>query len=230
MSTQMTEEEAEAEYQKTVTVVAYIKDHDHLTPREYADERDEDTDYYNQREYERTKYRLQGPGIDKRIDEDEYENLANRELGELEAKKITETERSFIFDPAGLTKKVLQEELADVDYSPRAGFHWNNGRLKIQNDDWDNLLSVRTYLDFIGLLKHPSEISDDDPWEDEDEELLAHKFRFSIKNVNEAEMDEITSRIVEPAIERLSKRGDIERVRWMDCEVQMTEKGACYNI
>jgi len=220
----------ELEVQKTVTIVGYLKDQSWGDWREWSDEVHGSRDYYEKKESTDVQHYLRGRGFEQKISREEYETLKNNHTGELDVVRESETSQTHKWGAAGGTKAIkddVTQPLLNMDslskYNKNFGKTW-----KDENDD--TVFTVWSSAEDMGLLKHPSEMDTDDPWEDEDADLMAVKFRAKIKKVSEEEAENLNDTAVKALIDGLKENDHIGRVRWTDCETKKVEKGACYNI
>lgn len=222
--------ETEVEVQKTVTIVGYLSDQSWGSWREWSDSVDEDKDYCEQDTKTETNYKLKGRGFETHITESEYNTLRNNHTGELEVvKEETETQSHKWGSQGGKSviknevKNALRNDSTLTAFNKKFGSSW-------ENDEGDTVFGLYTTAKDMGLLKHPSEMDEDDPWEDEDADLMAIRLKVNIRNVSEDVAETLSDGPVKTIIEVLKDNDHIGRVRWTDCETKKVEKGACYNI
>jgi len=211
------------EVQKTVTVVAYLKPKwDDL--REWANEIDEEHDYYQLKESVTRKFKL-GP-IEKTITlDEEWEELMELEIEEAEMTETRDTVPKWSKSRAART--VMQDFLDNLNLPPGYEAVWGGVR---RVEDETKVIHIFPAVDHLGLIKHPSKMDPEDPFEDKDAELPAMKFRVSMDSMTEEEMDKLHSAVVKPFITYFNTLDYTGRIRWFDCETKKTEKGACFRL
>lgn len=225
---------ATKEVEKTFNIVAYMACQDHESWRLWANKHSGLSGDFMEVEtktYEYDRWWLRGPGFEKKIEEEEFKKLQERDLGDMRVEYDPEVkaDKKHVKSDYNVRKIFLNRNFEDVDpvFENLEKKSLGHG---YENEDGDTVVNIRTSMEDMGMLKHPSEIEGEDIWEDEDANMQAVKFRITIKRVDENMLDVITNRFVEPFIKNLRNDEDLGRVRVMDCKVKTTEEGACYRI
>lgn len=224
------QENVEEEVQKTVTIVGYLADQDWGNWREWSDAVDGGRDYYETEQQATEQYLLRGRGFEKEISAEEYETLKNNHTGELEpVHETTESQRMRFSSTGGkrLIKNDVAKRLKESDILSQLEKGFSN---KWSKENGDKVFSTYSTTKDMGLLKHPSEMDNDNPWEDEEADLMAIRFKVNIKNTDEDLAEKLNDGPVKGIINTLKDNDHIGRVRWTDCETKRVERGACYNI
>lgn len=215
---------------KTVTIVAYPPD-EYADEREWADEYDDEEDYYAQVEREDTRYFLKHPtlGFKKEIDSEEFERMSRVNTGELRTEKVVEVDNPYSNNPRTAFKKMVNEILDNEATPEDAGFSSDWWGVTYVNEDTDEKVKVYPKTDMIPLLKMPNQFDPDDKFVD-DHERVALKAKVRITVNNEDTDNLVSDHILQPLYEHLGKHEGIERVRMLDCERKTVEKYVCHNI
>lgn len=231
------DENPEQRINKKVDLVCYINREDGETRRQFADRVDESRDYF-ERDTTVTEdhtYKIVSDGESHEITEEFFNTLKNKDLGEVELEHEIETYENtdFVRDPEKPLRNMLDEMVYDI--KPENGgypFDWENYWFgnKIKTEDGSSVFGYTTSFTRMPMLKHQSEISQEDMYEDEDEEHLAFKIKIQYRDVTEDQLEWLDENIVGETMTRLGRHEWIDRVRTFDCEMEKKEKGVCWNI
>lgn len=224
------QKEPEQEVTKTVTILGYMGEAGDMNERQWADKRNEDKDYYEREEYEYTDYYMVLRDEKEEISEERYKTLQNMSIGEIGVEKETYTKDSFGYSPSREVSETLKWMLRTMEFDLPENYDLQPTWKQVKDENGDRVVNFYTYLDTRPLLKHPSKITDEDPYEDEETDYAVMRIKVKISNVNEEGMEMLTEKVIEPLVERMAKDQDVERVRWTDCKVKREEEGACLNI
>lgn len=232
-------DEPDQEITKRVVVVGYVQDCETVGTRFWANEYDDKTNYFERKERSTTKTtrKLKGGPIDLDLSREEFEELANMEVGDFELvhKEEEVQKEEWVNDPDDAAEKFLDDISGDLrthllqlfpDWEDR--FVWTDWVLC--NEDGDTTFRIYSYVEKMPLLKHQQEMSEDDPYVDEDEELTVVKFKIRVKNVTREDLEVIDSEFIEPFVTDFGRNSEISRVRIVDCEQETKEKGVCVRV
>lgn len=227
-------EEPEEEIQKTVTIVGYVREMAEVSPRHWAQSYDRDTDYWDtySRSYESTEYHIKSPDGVVELDEDEFLLLEGFDAGELKVERVKKEKESTGYrkSPKDAANKLKEEILNEVLEPIGPLFDVHPESWKLLRRDGESVCKVFTECEEMPMLKEHGELSEEDPYVDEDEELTVVKYRFSIRDVNEEEVDVISNQVIAPFMTGLGRHEEIKTIRMVDCETKKTEKGACLRV
>jgi len=225
-----TEEEADKKYNKEVTFVAYSGISGEVPDREALDEMFKEVDCTSKEATTEETYHLVAGESDVELDAEDFRELDGFDLGEAELEvRKEETERHvndlyYIQTYArDLLESGLPEEFGESFRKLSWGPNWTagaEGKVSLK-------LPQHTKM---GLLKHPSEISSDDVWEDKEQVEHVIQYRIKASNLTEEEMDEANSEIFEAVPEVIPQMGWVERVRFTDCCKEVKKEGVCYGL
>lgn len=231
-----TQTDAERRMTKKVDIVCYLDNPDELTRRQFADEIADDRDMFEREEVthdNRDVYLVHGSGKDKLYSCDADEAQA-KDWGdfEVEISGDVETEMEFFHDPLAVMKSVFRDVIADsypqevID--ERSWYAKPDGRVR----DAEFNTKIRYYYDFerMPMLRHKSEIEQDDMYVDPDTDYLAVKVRAKIVDLPEDVFDVVNDELLGSAMTALGKHDLVRRVRVYDCESETKEAGVCFNI
>lgn len=227
-----TDDSTEKEINKTVTIVGYLKNQKHRTLRGACDSI-LDVNMFEKERWSTTKRFIFNDGEEVEVHEDEVwdalqSSVENQDI--LIEREVTDD--GYMYSTGKLSRSILDDVVDNVGFSDVdiGDYEYSSFGSKWRDDDGDMLVSIYKYTDTLGLIKHLENIDPDDPWEDEDAELYAVKYRVKYIEANEDQVKEVDEKIVEPFYRELSKLDCIGRVRMLDCEVETKEKGVCFNI
>lgn len=230
MATTSKNQDSDVEINKTITVVAYLRDQDYGDERDAAHQVDSEVDLEETTTRETVRRYLRAGPVEKRIyDSDEWHELNQMRLGDAKLVEEKEVETDYANSVSRVARDVggrLMERLDDKSIEP---YDLRPNLCKVYADYGDCIMSTYPYFDRVRMLKHQSEI-DGEPFVDDETEYYCLKYKFNMDSCSELEVEMLTDEIVKPFIEMLTRKPYIGRVRWMDCEVTTTEKGVCYNI
>lgn len=214
---------------KTVTVVGYPSG-DWEVLREWADEFDDEHDYYEMDTRSKTRRYLKYPGGRMGLSRSDYDEMVGFDFGEAklveETKEVQEHEVSESEFGTQIRREIIRrlpEEVAGFELGGYNKFRW-------RDEDGDYRVKIYRYTDEMPMLKHQSEMTPDDMYEDEDEVYPVVKYKIEISGVSPDELDEINEEIVEPFVTMLAKHRAIGRTRIAECEQKTEQKGVCLNI
>ena len=223
-------ETVEQEVNKTVTVMAYLKEQGYESKRECAADIDDRIDYFDKYEDESHDYFIVDGKEKVEITEDLYERMANKDTGELIVRKVTETETNYSWGVNKAAKNTFGDTFEELECMQEGKYETTLFGVGIKEPDGDNLCSVYRSLEHVPMLKHQSEIDGEDVYVDESESYYAIQLRFRMNGVTEETAEEVTDEFVEPAIKGVAKHPLVQKIRVMDCETKKTEKGACFRV
>lgn len=224
--TQEPTEPAQVEVNKTVQVIAYLRDEiDGF--RDWVQEQDKTTDYFETYTTSSIKRYIVGPEFKNYLTTEEYEALKECDLGELSIKTEETESTRHSNDPEDYFKNIVREIMEDWSEEGPLGT-LSKRMLWIKDEDGDRIFDLHIYTDWKPLLKHQSELTIEDMYEDENIELPCVKFKMIIKNINNSELEILEEDVVRPLIQGISKREEFGRIRFAECE--QTEKGVCLNL
>jgi len=215
---------------KTVQVVAYLADQSYEDWRTYADDHDDSVDYFEKDTRENVSYYLTGFGESVEISEEQYITFSQNNIGLMSVRKEYDTDSEFINRPRRYVRSVkntalesMADDISDVFEKPSS---W---RSRLEHVDSECYVSFFSDTRVMGMLKHQSEISEDDMFDDM-EQKMAMIFRINVKGASEDLMDYIDEAVIAGFIRVLSKSDEIAQIRVYDCEVETKEKGACFTL
>lgn len=233
MATNARQTRTRAEVNKTVTVLAYFKEQDWREMREVSAWLDGDHDYFAGEEKTTEKRYFKLGGQKDRIRDDErWEELTELDLGDGELIVEEETWFDHKWGASYGATVSFRSLMRDVSVAPTSDAKWNQYNTRLATDGFDVLAKASVYLSEERMLKHPSKLTgeEDDPYTDDETEYWCLKVRFSMNELPEATVERLTEQWVKGFIEVVKDVSWIGRVRWADCETEVTEKGVCYNI
>lgn len=230
MATTQSGSEADSTVSKDVTIVAYLKADPGLSEREVFAELDDQRDYYSRSVKGDPSKRLWVGGDRHLVSSGMIESFEGRDTGE--AVVVTEAVRETSYDNgswefrsafrSGVIEDMPDTVCGDMQYKSFYRRYERDSQHVIKTDVSG---PVR-----MGLLKHKTEASPDDMWADEDADMWAMTLTVSIQGVNEQELDEIDTRVSDHLYRKAAGHEWVQRVRVMDCEKHVTEKGVCYDL
>lgn len=225
------------EINKTVQVVGYVVNNADIDPRHWANSYVDDIDFFSRDTRKITSRYLRGPNFEKRVSRKEYEKLSGLDHGDLELVRKVEEKEEWAYNPkkaAEWLKNEIMEEILDED-GPLPIYDVTDRalvRTERYTYDGETLCSLDCFCEEMPMLKEhvTGNVDVEDIYEDEDEELTVVKYKFSIGGVDQDTSDIITDQIIEPFVSALGRHEEVKTIRWLDCEVQTTEKGACFIV
>jgi len=222
---------------KKVDIVCYLDREDGETRRQFADRVDADRDFFDKKvmTWAEEDYFIRTKESEVEIDEETYEELKDdSQTTHIVFKEGTEHEdEEYKFRPIRPLRE-MRDDITDgvfgswLDANPL----WSRSNFSPYLYDADDDLTVRVGDGFkrMPMLKHKSEITPEDMYEDEDEEYLVYKVSVSLKGVPKSRLDEFDEEITGPIMQGLARHEWVDRVRLYDCEMETQEKGVCFNI
>lgn len=215
---------------KKVDVVAYLADQDHSGWREWANEHDDERDYFERKETEHTRHYLKGFGKQVKIDEEVFDRFEGQNIGNLNLEKETETSSRYKRRPQSSIIRDIRDELAGElpdeveDYKQDSYL-----KRKYVDEGGNTVIHINKGTDRLPMLKHPSEITPEDMYEG-DEQLFAAKFKIRVKNVTPEELAIIDDKVVSEFIKLAGRHWAFDRVRVYECEQENKQEGVCFTI
>lgn len=214
---------------KTVTILGYAPGK-FDTFREWADEFDGSRDYFAMTTNEYTNYYLNFPGGRLEMDEDEFEDLKDVDLGDASVTAETTEKTAHSVSKTKFSRMIRSDLLRDLP-DEVAGYEQGGlGNNQWRNSDGDNKVKIYRYAEEMPLLRHQSDIQPDDMYVDPDEEYPAVKLKIKVMDIPSEKMDEIDDKLIGKVMELLGRHSAVGRVRIAECEQQTKQKGVCLNI
>lgn len=221
--------EPERQITKTVQVAAYLTDQSYDSWREYVDDHDEDTDYFEKTHSERVNYFLTGFGEEIPIDEEQYVKFRDNNIGNMSLKKESDSSEYWRHNPRDYVKSVagvICDSMADGLEGFDNKTYW---RTKFEHESRDTKITVMSHTRKMGMLKHSSEATKNDLWENQ-ENLMAMLFKIKISDASPGIVDYFDEVFVRGFIKTLSQSDEIAQIRMYDCESETTETGVCVSL
>lgn len=231
MSKQETAEEEQKKMDKQISVVGYLGE-DERDVRDVANSMT-NLDLYDEKEYTDEEYFLVVDDVEVEVDEERYKKLASKDVEGIDVKMDKEEKSYYENVPHDVTKARWKEFLTehDDDFLPEGWRISYNRKIKDSSDsDRGTLFFVSTSFTETEMLVHPSEMEPGNVVDDTVPEQPAMKFKVNYRDMSEEEIEWTDENILEPFIDWLANREEIERVRWTDCERKTKEEFVCFNI
>jgi len=221
---------------KKVDVVCYLDNPSGLTRRQFADEKLADHDMFERDEFveDEREVRVELNGRSEKlwsISPDAFEGVDTGDL-DVEVTGEKKTEKRFVYDPLQPIKTEFASAIIrayDDDVIEEQGWAVRSGG-DVRGPEYNNVVGVTYEFERIPMLKHKSEIEPDDMYVDEDDDYLAVKVRFVLKELDPEEFDAANDDLLGNAMTELAKHALVRRVRVYDCESEMKETGVCFNV
>lgn len=212
---------------KQVQLIAYLSDQSYDDWREYCQNYDLDTDYFEQRVREKTNYYLYGFGEKIKIDEDQFEKFDKNDTGRINVVKETDEKKSYKNRTSNYVKSVystaLEALLSDIDGDWKKEYSWSTS---LVHKDTDAKIWASFDTRVLGMLKHRSEATEDNLFED-NKQRMAMEFRIRLDDATPELVEFFDEEFITGIINILSKSDEIGRIRVYDCETETSEKGVC---
>lgn len=235
--------EAEEEYEKTVTMVGYDADFDFPSLKAWAEEltgaKCTDTKLVREEKrylvYDLGKQEQRARVRDYQCDEEAISTLKSKleaagiEEVRIETETKSRTEPKVSLSQAGSQfLKTLFEECPDVLSGGLERHEHNWTRWVHPDHKWEVRLKSETF-DEQRILAKESERQSDDRYESMSE-VPAFNFVVKITAPNEELIDTWTEEVVTNLHKAMSERESIGKVRYMACTVTQERTGECYSI
>lgn len=216
---------------KKITIVCYTGEVD-ASPRTWVD-RHSDEDMFESEVVVSKTYRLLGGDEIITITEDQFNDLAGMDIGELNLDVEEERKGQFSHELSDFSDRFRGEAFADnpnVDLGDVG--EWRNDRSATRDGKilGDSVLYLRTEVDHTEMLVHPSEMEPGNVVDESEPEQVAVKIDVKFKNVTSDELEYLDDNVLKPAIDYLATHELFERVRWTNCERRTVEEMVCFNI
>lgn len=222
--------DSDTRYSKTVTFVGYTGIGAYVPERQAANRIDDEVDYTEIRESEYVRAVIHCPGWNMKVDPLAVGGLEDKDTGELEVTEFTEVKTRHAKSTRTVCRKAYESIRPELPDSVNGGLEreWSHRPWTAEN-------GARVSIDYgsfdtMGMLKHPSEISADDMWEDEDDEQWVVQVVVEAKEMCAKQKKWVDNSIFEKIPELLAQADGVRRVRYTDCEEQRTKEGVCYNL
>lgn len=225
------ETQAQTKHSKDVTLVAYLNAPEGTPKEQVMQWFDHSTDYSAVKEKERHSYYIEVDGERESISADAYKLLTGLKFNSLDTIKETETEERELHDEHDF-KRAFKRAL-DFQWPDVLMGEWEKQSWCERWDDGVGNTKVRVNwqgIKSLGKLKHQSEATPEDRWEDEDGVYWAMYQTVEISDVDGETMDELSEQFVDPFMTALARHGWVDTVRLRDCETTETKSGACYDL
>jgi len=238
MSTQETNDKVEntsngdsnTRYTKTVQFVGYTGVDADVPKREAMRMIAPDVDWDAKKVSEYDKYLMHAKGWNKRIGEDEFERLAEMDTGDVHVTHYVKESESWqngtyqIRDPVrGHVRDALPDDV-------NGGFSRSYGFQDWSADNDATISFGRPSFTTMGMLKHPSEITADEMWEDEEAEQWVVTLTVEAEDVTASQLKWVNKSIFEKVPEIMAGHDHIRRVRFTDCREERSKEGVCYGV
>lgn len=212
---------------KQVQLIAYLSDQSYDDWRRYCQDHDDEVNYYERRTRETVSRFLKGLGEEIRLSEDQFKKFRENDLGVLEAVETVDEKETWKTSPKDYVKSVLSTVIEAIlsDLEPDWSKRYTWGR-DLEHSETDATISFSWDTRNIGLLKHRSEATEDDLFEDQ-KPRMAMEFQLKLNDAPPEVADDFDERVATAFIKTLSKSDEVERVRMYDCERETSEKGVC---
>lgn len=216
---------------KTVTLVGYVPDgYDSL--RSFADDIS-DLDMFNQVQEKSITYKLVMPfGGVKEIDKDQYEKLREADTGEI---GVTKDSHEWLDDeyrdyhPFREKVKAFSNEVVD-EIGTDEDIYSKSYSAAIMSDESGFKIRPYSSSDETPLLKHQQEITPDDMYVEDSEEIPCFKLKVKLKDVPESKLEHIEEVYLKELQKRFVKEWGFERVRLAGCRKETVERWTCLNV
>lgn len=238
MSTQETSDEittgsngdSNTRYTKTVQFVAYTGVSANVDEREALSMIAPDVDWDAKSVSEYDKYLMHAPGWNKLIDEEEYERLANMDTGDVHLTHYVKKRESWQNGSYQVRDPVRCHVRDNLPDEVNGGFSRSYGFQDWEADN-DATISVgRPNFTTMGMLKHPSEITADDMWQDKETEQWVITLTVKAKDVTASQLKWVNNSIFEKVPELMAEHEYVQRVRFTDCREERSQEGVCYGV
>lgn len=211
--------------EKTVTILGYMEDYGGY--REYMSEHsDEDIDWFAEDVEEYTNYFLKTPTGRISLSKEDFNELHEKDTGELVVIKEEETRKEYRCNSMNLGRNFFDNKVGeDIRVGGLYLGGWKNG--VIYHDDLEESVgSVYKRMVNKKLVKHQSDIEDEEDIYEGEERMPAIRIKLKV-NMDKEYLGEFNN-LVNKVYRDIANTEGIGRVRTYNCEVK--EKGVCYNI
>jgi hypothetical protein len=231
MSKQETVEEEQKKMDKQITVVGYLGETDQEL-RDFANSMT-NLNLHKETDYTNEEYFLVVDDVEMGVDEERYKKLAGKDLEGVDVRMEEEEKSYHEHDPKKVAKSEWSEFFSryDDDALPDDWEIRYSRKVKDGSDsDRGTVFFVHASFEETDMLVHPSEMEPENVVDDTAPEQPAMKFKMNYRDMSEGEIEWVDQNILEPFIDWLATRDEVERVRWTDCERKTKEEFVCFNI
>lgn len=220
----------EAQYRKTVELVAYLRNGEWSSWRVAFAELFNEPMFTDQEEHSTTDYYVRAGESTNAITEPVYKALNGQSIAGLDVWSEEETTSNYKLSASQCRMKIRDKldltswlkGSVDGDYDPFVR--------KVELEDRTEVEQRVHKPELKGMLKHQSEMEAGDKWEDEDAEIPSISVTLTCEATNRERLEWFSNEVVADLMEHLAKHENVKRVRTYSCTVGEEKEGVCYNV
>lgn len=220
----------EKKMSKDVQIVAYLRADEDADRREVMDALHDSYDYTETNSEEYDYYRMVFAGGEKRVSEDEFEYLKDKDPAGIRMIHYTQTEENHKYGSYKFNSSLRSDVVRPVTMAMPGSDMVQRWGKKVQIDNKTIFKISMDGPEKMRKLKHQSEVESGEMFEDDDTQYWAVTMRVEVKGCKPSLYRWFDDNVVPELMANMAQHERVSQTRVMDCEKEYAESGVCFDL